>query len=118
MRQTTKDGPRPGMTTTDLTTSQQRLVTLMREIRFGRIEGLTVADGEPVFQDPTTVFRDFKFGAGDDVTPAKPNRDFALKVQVTEMLDHLRRMRDGVVEILEIKNGLPFRMSVKETIGA
>lgn len=118
MKQTEKNGLRPGLNTTNLTTSQQRLVMLMRDISFGRIEGLAVAGGEPVFQNGPTVVRDIKFGAGSDSIPINPKQDFSLKAQVIEMFEHLQNMSNGTVEVLEIKNGLPFRMSVKETIEA
>lgn len=118
MRQTTQQGPAPGMKTTDLSAAQQRLLGLMREIQFGRIESLAVTGGDPDFSAGPTVIREIKFGAGDGVEVRPNGRDFALKAQAVEMFQHLRRMRDGVVEVLEIRNGLPFRMSVRETLGA
>ncbi|MBF0155183.1 MAG: hypothetical protein HQL64_15705 [Magnetococcales bacterium] len=104
-------------TSHDLSVAQQRLLTRMREIQFGRIEGLAVTNGDPVFQKGSIVVREIKFGASDSHNAVAQDRDFTLKSQVIEMFEYLRHMREGVVEVLEIKNGLPFRMSVKETIG-
>ncbi|MEO5334398.1 MAG: hypothetical protein H7839_20475 [Magnetococcus sp. YQC-5] len=102
----------------DLSLPQQRLLELMREIQFGRIEGLAVHDGMPVFDHRPVVFREIKFGGEPEPSQLGASADFTLKAQVIEMLEHFRRMRNGVVEVLEIKNGLPFRMSIRESIGA
>jgi len=104
-------------TKSDLSAPQQRLLALMGEIRFGRIEGLLVRNGMPVFDPNLIVFREIKFGGESSSTRPDPSADFAIKAQAAEMFEHLQRMGNGLVEYLEIKNGLPFRMSVKETIG-
>lgn len=101
----------------DLSLPQQRLLAVMGEIRFGRIEGLAVHDGMPVFDHRPVLFREIKFGGEPEPSRSGASADFALKTQVVEMFDHFRRMRNGMVEVLEIKNGLPFRMSIRESIG-
>ncbi len=101
----------------DLSAPQQRLLTLMREIRFGRIESLTVRSGSPVFDRHPVIFREIKFGGESGTQRPIASADFALKAQVLELFDQLQRLGDGLVERLEIKNGLPFRMTVKETTG-
>ncbi len=101
----------------DLSPPQRRLLALMQEIRFGRIEGLAVHDGMPVFDHRPVLFREIKFGGEPEPSRSGVSGDFALKAQVVEMFGHFRRMRNGMVEVLEIKNGLPFRMSVRESIG-
>ncbi|MBF0437134.1 MAG: hypothetical protein HQL77_17450 [Magnetococcales bacterium] len=109
---------RPQHTTHGLSVPQKRLLVLMMEIQFGRIEGLVVTNGDPIIQKGSIVVREVKFGASDSNNTTAPDRDFSLKSQVIEMFEYLQRMRTGMVDVLEIKNGLPFRMSVRETIGA
>ena len=37
-------------------------------------------------------------------------RDFALKSQVIELFAFFDKFKDGTIDVLEIKHGLPFRM--------
>jgi hypothetical protein len=90
----------------------------MQGINFGRIEGLRVADGDPVFEPMPRVVRQVKFCAEHQPRPEKEIDDFRLKNQVVEMFDVLTRLGDGTVECLEIKHGLPFLMNVEETVKA
>ena len=95
-----------------LPASRRRLVELMQRVNFGRIEHLVIRDGEPVLDPPPRVVREIKIG-GDNGPRAEVRReDFVLKSQVTELFDHLRELGDGVVEVLEIKHGLPFRLLI------
>jgi hypothetical protein len=45
------------VTKATLTPARKRLLELMQEINYGRIEKLHVRDGEPVFDPPPTVLR-------------------------------------------------------------
>ena len=91
-----------------------RLVEMMQGLNFGRIEGLAVKNGEPVFNPPPRVVREFKFGKKDGPRPeaAKPN--FTLKTEVLDLFAQLEAMGDGVIECLEVQRGLPFRMTAEE----
>jgi hypothetical protein len=90
----------------------QRLVELMQEINFGRIEGLAVANGEPVFDPPPRVVREIKLGGENGPRPERAAPDFALKGQLAELFQHLGRLGDGTVDVLQVKNGLPFLLVV------
>ena len=94
----------------------RRLVELMRLINFGRIENLTIQAGEPIFDPPPRVVREIKFGA-----ERRPPRDvgigdFEPKVQVHELVAELTQIGDGVIEVLEIRHGLPFRLVIAEPL--
>jgi len=101
-----------------LSAPRRRLLELMQEINFGRIEGLAVRGGEPVLDPPPRVVREIKFGGENGPRRELGSDDFALKAQAVEFFTHLSRLGDGTVEILEIKHGLPFRMSVEEAVRA
>ncbi|HOM98863.1 MAG TPA: hypothetical protein PLM33_01270 [Acidobacteriota bacterium] len=105
-------------TKASLTPARRRLLELMQEINFGRIEGLAVRGGEPVLDPPPRVVREIKFGGENGPRRELGSDDFALKAQAVEFFAHLSRLGDGTVEILEIKHGLPFRMSVEEAVRA
>lgn len=95
----------------------RRLIKLMQVIGFGHIEGLHLKEGQPVFDPPPRVVRDHKFGARGNGPASQAVRDnFLLKQQVCELLEQLEAIGDGVVERLEVQNGLPFRMSFAEPL--
>jgi len=100
----------------DLSESRRRLLGLMQEISFGRIENLTVKDGEPNFDPPPQVVREIKFGGENGPRQEMSAENFDLKSQVIEFFAQLDRLGDGEVKSLEIKHGLPFRMILEETV--
>lgn len=100
----------------NLPESSKRLVRVMQAVNFGRIDGLVVREGQPVFDPPPRVLREIKLGGENDARQETGLGDFGLKRQVVELFDHLNRFGEGVLETLEIKHGLPFRMTVRETI--
>mgnify|MGYP000617584309 CR=1 FL=1 len=91
-----------------------RLVELMQRINYGRVEGLSVRRGEPVMEPPPRVVREIKFGGDNGPRPEVGKADFTLKVQVRELFAQLESLGDGVIECIEVKHGLPFKMTVEE----
>jgi len=100
-----------------LSTNRQRLLKVMQVINFGRIEHLSVAGGEPAFHPPPKVTRELKFGAENGARPELSLGDFVLKAEVRELFDAIARIGDGVIERIEVRHGLPFRMIVAECCG-
>lgn len=98
-----------------LTPARRRLIEVMQAVNFGRIEFLAVRGGEPVFDPPPRVVREIKFGGDNDPRPERSLDDFAVKGGVAELLGWLARIGDGRVDVLEVKHGLPFRMTVAGT---
>lgn len=94
--------------------SHRRLVELMQQVNFGRIENLVVTDGQPVLSPPPRVVREVKFGGENGPRPEASIEDFALKAQVVELLRYMDELQDGVIGVLEIQRGLPFRMAVED----
>jgi len=92
----------------------ERLVRLMQELNFGQVRDLVIRDGEPVFDPPPRLVREVKFGGENGPRPEAAKGDFALKAQVRELLARLESLGDGIVECIEVKHGLPFRMTVEE----
>ena len=101
-----------------LSPERQRLLQLMQNLNFGRIDGLAVRGGEPQFEPAPRVVRQIKFGGENGPRGERGAVDFALKAEVVELFGHFDRLRDGMVETLEVQRGLPFRMSVAEVVRA
>ncbi len=99
-----------------LTATRRRLLGLLQEINFGRIENLTVRGGQPVFDPSPRVVREVKFGADHGPRPERAIGDFALKTQVLEMFAAFDRLGTGVIDVVEVKNGLPFKMEFAATV--
>jgi hypothetical protein len=106
----TKEAPRCG----GLTRGRRSLLELFRELSFGRLEVLVVRNGDPVLEPPPRIVRQVRFGAGDDSQVMPYVADYQLKQQVIKLFDCFDRIQNGVVDALEIQNGLPFRMTITE----
>jgi len=98
----------------DLTVNQARLVEMMQQKNFCRIENLHIRAGEPVFDPHPRVVREVKLGGENSSRPEAGIGDFTLKRQVQDLLVQLDRVGDGVIEVLVVKHGLPFSMQVVE----
>ncbi len=106
------------LTKRNLSAPQKRLLKLMQEINFGRIEELIVREGEPIFKPSPRVVREVKFCGENGPRRELEADDFALKAQVVELFSYLTRMGNGKVETLDVKHGLPFRMNLEEVVRA
>jgi len=104
-------------TRSELSRARRRLLDLMSEIGFGRIEGLIIQSGEPVFCPAPRMIREVVFRNSDPDESRRRPGDYPLKRQAQELFAQIDLIRDGRIERLEIKHGLPFRMTVEERTG-
>jgi hypothetical protein len=98
-----------------LSLQRQFLIETLQRINFGRLENLRFKAGEPILDETSKIFREHKFGSENGPRPESTKIDFALKKQLAELFRYFDDRRDGIVESLEVKHGLPFRMVVIET---
>jgi hypothetical protein len=98
----------------DLSPARRRLLERMQRLNFGRIERLRVRGGQPVFDPAPAVVREVKFGGENGPRPELARRDFLIKAQLADFFRQLDDLGDGVIDLLEVKHGLPFRMLVAE----
>lgn len=106
------DGEQPAVIG-QLSSSRQQLILLLQSIRFGTIGGLHVRDGEPVLQPEPRVTRDVKFGCRDESGALNALADIStLKAAHRDLLALLDRVGTGVIDLIEIRHGLPFRATV------
>lgn len=92
----------------------QQLVDLMAEMGFGHIERLVVRRGRPQLQPLPRVVREIKFGERE-ATLARTPADTCPKRHVVELVAALAQLGDGIIERLEVRHGLPFRMVLAES---
>jgi hypothetical protein len=99
-----------------LSAARRRLVELFQRINFGRVKNLTVRNGEPTFDPPPRVVTEVKFAAENGPRSERCAGDFALKAQVIELFAAFDSLGDGVIDVIEVKNGLPFKMEFAEAV--
>jgi hypothetical protein len=110
------DGPGGGVTKRSLSAPRRRLVELMQRLHFGEVLGLHIRDGEPAFDPPPRLVRDIKLASDDCPRPGRGPDDFLLKAQVVELFQLFDRLRNGVIDLLDVRNGLPFRVRHTERL--
>lgn len=103
------DGPQVRLST--LPVVSQKLVRLMQVIGFGQIEGLKVVDGLPVLEPSPVVIREIKLGGVVLGSPYTRGADFYIKAEIVELLDIMKPMRNGVIDLIEVRFGLPSRVA-------
>lgn len=94
-----------------LAPGNRRLIGLMQSTGFGTLEQVHVRHGDVRFDPAPVVTREIKL-ASEDLVPA-PAGDFLLKRQHIELIEHLAQLGDGVVPLIEVKHGLPFRIFLR-----
>ncbi|MCZ2075995.1 MAG: hypothetical protein LC130_13480 [Bryobacterales bacterium] len=97
----------------DLSPAWQRLLRLFQTINFGRIEELEIRNGEPVFSPEPRVFLELKLDTADGPRPERRLDRFELRSQVERFIGQVARMKDGTVERVEVRHGLPLRMVIE-----
>ena len=93
---------------------RQFLVETLQRINFGRLDNLRFKAGEPILDESSKIVREHKFAGENGPRPETAKADFALKKQIVELFRYFDDHSDGVIESLEVKHGLPFRMVVIE----
>ncbi len=97
-----------------LTSPKQQFVGLMQRLNFGCIKGLVVREGEPVLEPKPRIVREVKFGGENGPRPEAVKQDFELKKEVRDLFAQMEALGNGIVLSLEVKHGLPFKMSFEE----
>ncbi len=98
-----------------LSHQRQRLVETLQRINFGKIVRIPFRDGQPELGDTSKVFREHKFRSENGPNKHLATEDFAIKRQLVELFHYFDEQVNGEIELLEVQNGLPFRMTVIES---
>jgi hypothetical protein len=97
-----------------LSVARARLVELMQRINFGRIERMTIADGQPVLSSIGKAVSTHKLKGENGPRPELSAADFLLKQEIVELFGFLDDLQNGEIDLIEIKHGLPFLIEVTE----
>ncbi|MCX5683834.1 MAG: hypothetical protein NT049_09135 [Planctomycetota bacterium] len=98
-----------------LSPSRRWLVEAMQRLGFGSIEGLAILNGEPSPVPPPRLYRIQRLtGLNDDRVEARLE-DFQLKDQVLRLFGAFDRIGNGVVQAIEVRDGLPYSLMMEES---
>jgi len=100
-----------------LSEPRRQFVRLMQWLLFGRITNLPVRGGEPVLDPWPRCVREYKLGGENGRHPKYWTDDFLLKEQHVDLFRQFDAIGDGMISVLEVKHGLPFRMELSEPAG-
>jgi hypothetical protein len=98
----------------DLSVARQRLVELMQEVNFGRIEHLRIVGGEPQHQPKPRLLRIVALQKESGPRPERSRSDFALKGMLRELFRHLDTLHRPSVVSITVQHGLPVRLTIEE----
>jgi hypothetical protein len=104
-------------TTRDLTADQRRLLQVMREYQFGRIENMPVRAGNPQLDHGERLVRIAKFDRDSNQQDGPGGDDFELQQPFCRLLDELARLQDCRVLRLEFRHGLPLQLETLPLFG-
>ena len=91
-----------------LSPARRKLLRLMQQLNFGRIEGLSIRGGEPVFDPMPRIVVEHKFAAENGPRPEAARGDFQLKNQHVDLLRLFDRLGDQDFTMLRVLHGTPF----------
>jgi hypothetical protein len=101
------------ITKSSLSPAVARLIKLLQELNYGRIEALAIRGGLPVFDPPPHVIQKIKMGADNSPRPEMSYADFRLKGGVVELLEIFARLQDGEIRTIEVRCGLPVSAEIE-----
>jgi hypothetical protein len=95
-----------------LSDGRRKFVELMQDNPFCQFKNVQIRDGEPVLDPLPSIIREFKFGTENRVHSSRDKRDFLLKQQHIELFALFEQIGTGMIAVLDVKAGLPFRVFV------
>jgi len=97
----------------DLSGARQAFVLACQSVVFGKITGLLVQDAEPAFTAKTKVFVDVKLDSKERPRLEESLADYELSAELVRLFSKLDDIRNGIIEQIEIRSGLPRRLVFK-----
>lgn len=98
--------------------ARHRLLALCQKLNFGRIELIPVRDGQPILDPTPATAKEVKFASDNDPREDLRRTEFLQKRQIQDFCHQLDQLQNGVIEFLEVKHGIPFKMIVRSSPGS
>lgn len=97
----------------DLSPPRKVLLRTCQDLGHGQILDLHVVDHEPTFHPPPTLLWDIRLDADDAARPESELPDFALRAEVVRLLEALDTVKNGRIQRIEVRAGIPRRVLVE-----
>jgi hypothetical protein len=104
------------ITKSSLSDRQRRLVELLQEQPFSRIEALHVHGGEPDFTYPPRIIQKLKMGGENGPRPESTLPNFWLKKQIIDLLETIAELGEGEIRSIEVAHGLPLTVEIERQL--
>lgn len=95
------------------TNAERELIRLIRQTQFGCISNIKLSAGQPVFDGNTYMSVEFKLSGVEQAREVLSEEDYARKPQVRALFERFRTQGNGTIECLDVRDGLPFKMTIK-----
>jgi len=89
-------------------------IRLVRKTRFGTIRNFRLCQGEPCVDANTEVSVEYRLSGSEQKPDQVTDDDYLNKPQVKTMLRQFIAVGDGLVEMLDVRDSLPFKMVVRK----
>lgn len=106
------DHPDRAVMKSSLSPQRADLLELMQSLRYGWIRDLPVHDGEPVLDESVAIIQNVKMNGRNDPHPLLAAEDYALKREAVALFAQLDALQNGLIEVIEVKDGLPFQLHI------
>ena len=97
----------------ELSELRQMLIRRCQQIGFGRIGPFVVQNCDPVVTPETVVFVEMKLDGNEVPRTEYSLADFELSKEAVRLFAELDAIRDGIVEHLEVRAGIPRRLVLR-----
>jgi hypothetical protein len=100
----------------ELSSPRQTLVRLCQMLNFGKIGCLHVVDADPVLNPSLLVLVDIRLDSDGEPRPEVHLKDFELCDEVRRLMARLDELKNGVIERVEVRAGVPRRIVVQSRL--
>jgi hypothetical protein len=101
------------ITKSSLNDPQRRLVEMLQNLNWGRIENLCVRGGEPTYEPAPRIIQTVKMGGQNGPRPEADLDEFWLKQPVIDLFQTIADLHEGKILVIEVKHGLPFAVQIE-----
>lgn len=99
-----------------LSPARQALVRICQAVNFGETQGVRVVDSNPIFEPDTAVVIDAKLDKAEELRAELALADFELRDEVCRLMARLDDVKDGTIERIEVRAGIPRRVVFKSRL--
>ena len=94
----------------DLSSARQALVRLCQDVNFGQILDLRMENAEPIWNPGPTIVSEVRLDIEEIPRPEGELPDFKLSSEIQRLMFQLDQLRDGRIEKIEVRGGVPRRL--------